>query len=113
MKLKKVYLFASLASQYNVVDHFTEELANALNRQGVISKIIEAKRDDPRAFLRAILEDPPDCTLSFNGLLPDHEGHFLADFIKIPHVACLTDSPKTRPLNSLSVLSSLISAGFF
>lgn len=93
MKLKKVYLFASVSSQYAVLDHFTEELANALNRQGVISRIIVADQNDPRGFLHAILDDPPDCTLSFNGLLPDAEGRFLCDFIKIPHVACLVDSP--------------------
>ncbi len=93
MQLKKVYLFASIASQYGVTNHFTGELANALNRHGVVSRVIEAKRDDPRSFLQAILDDPPDCTLSFNGLLPDAEGHFLCDLIKIPHVACLVDAP--------------------
>jgi len=93
MELKKIYLFASIASQYGVIDDFTIELANALNRQGVISQIIVAKRDDPRGFLDAILNDPPDCTLSFNGLLPDDQGRFLCDLIHIPHVACLTDAP--------------------
>lgn len=93
MKLKKIYLFPSVASQYGVLDNFTEELANALNRQGVISSIIQADRNNPRGFLRAILDDPPDCTLSFNGLLPDGEGRFLCDMIRIPHVACLVDSP--------------------
>jgi spore maturation protein CgeB len=93
MNLKKVYLFASISSQYGVVNDFTRELSNALNRQGVISRIIEAKRDDPKSFLEEILKDPPDCTLSFNGLLPDEEGRFLADLIKIPHVACLLDAP--------------------
>jgi glycosyltransferase involved in cell wall biosynthesis len=93
MKLKKVYLFASVSNQYGVIDHFTAELNNAFNRQGVISKIIEAKRDDPKGFLQQILNDPPDCTLSFNGLLPDENGNFLSDMIKIPHVAYLTDAP--------------------
>jgi glycosyltransferase involved in cell wall biosynthesis len=92
MKLKKVYLFASVFSQYGVLGHFTRELSNALNRQGIISRVIEAKRDNPGAFVEEILKDPPDCTLSFNGLLPDQEGHFLCDLIKIPHVACLTDA---------------------
>ncbi|WP_068467683.1 glycosyltransferase family protein [Candidatus Protochlamydia phocaeensis] len=93
MKLQKVYLFASVSNQYGVIDNFIRELNNALNRQGVISRIIEAKRDDPRTFLNELLSDPPDCTLSFNGLLPDEEGRFLCDMIKIPHVACLTDAP--------------------
>lgn len=93
MKLKKVYLFTSVSTQYGVLDHFIGELNNALNRQGVISRVIEAKRDDPRSFLDQLLNDPPDCTLSFNGLLPDENGRFLSDMIKIPHVACLTDAP--------------------
>lgn len=91
--IKKIYLFSSISSQYGVINDFTRELSNALNRQGIISRIIEAKRNDPRHFLEEILSDPPDCTLSFNGLLPDGEGRFLCDLIKIPHVACLTDAP--------------------
>lgn len=93
MKLNKIYLFTSTSSQYGVLNDFTRELSNALNRQGIISRIIEAKRNDPKAFLEEILSDPPDCTLSFNGLLPDIEGRFLCDLIKIPHVACLVDAP--------------------
>ncbi|WP_213105460.1 glycosyltransferase family protein [Candidatus Protochlamydia amoebophila] len=93
MNLKKVYLFSSITTQYGVLNYFLKELNNALNRQGVICRIIEAKKDDPRSFLEELLNDPPDCTLSFNGLLPDEEGHFLADMIKIPHVAYLTDAP--------------------
>ncbi|MBA2368567.1 MAG: glycosyltransferase family 1 protein [Candidatus Protochlamydia sp.] len=93
MKLKKIYLFASVSNQYGVIDHFTSELNNAFNRQGVISRIIEAKRDDPKGFLDQLINDPPDCTLSFNGLLPDENGNFLSDMIKIPHVAFLTDAP--------------------
>ena len=31
--------------------------------------------------------------MCFNGILPDSEGRFLADLIKIPHVAILTESP--------------------
>ncbi len=44
-------------------------------------------------LLGQILSNPPDCTLSFNGLLPDEEGNFLCDKIQVPHVACLVDSP--------------------
>jgi glycosyltransferase involved in cell wall biosynthesis len=93
MHLKKIYLFSSISTQYGVLNHFLEELSNALNRQGVICRLIEAKKDDPRSFLDELLKDPPDCTLSFNGLLPDEEGRFLADLIKIPHFAYLTDAP--------------------
>ncbi|MBA3722418.1 MAG: glycosyltransferase [Parachlamydiaceae bacterium] len=93
MKIKKIYLFAPITNQYGVIDYFTEEFANALLRQGVETKIIKADRYNPREFLNQILTDPPDCTLSFNGLLPDEEGRFLSEVINIPHVAYLTDSP--------------------
>ncbi|MCE2982512.1 MAG: glycosyltransferase [Parachlamydia sp.] len=93
MQLKKIYLFASISSQYGVIDHFINELNNAFNRQGVISRIIHTERDNPARFVEELTQDPPDCTLSFNGLLPDVEGRFLSDMLKLPHVAYLTDAP--------------------
>ncbi len=80
-------------SHYGVLPHFTVKLHEAMLRNGVKSRLLEAKRKDPGSFLKAIFSDPPDCTLSFNGLLPDDQGRFLADMIKIPHVACLVDYP--------------------
>lgn len=91
--LKKIYLFSLVNSQYGVLSNFTEQLSAALERQGIKTKIIKAERNDPKAFLEAILKDPPDCTLSFNGLLPDESDRFLCDLIQIPHVAYLVDSP--------------------
>src|SRR5262249_27595060 len=41
---------------------------------------------------QTILEDPPNCTLSFNGLFPDQQGRLLFDRIQIPHVSYLIDS---------------------
>lgn len=67
----------------------------ALVGQGVKSRLLEAKRNDPGAFLKLLFEDPPECTLSFNGLLPDDKGNFFCELIKIPHVACLVDSPNS------------------
>ncbi len=80
-------------SQYQVLHHFTKELAEALNRSGVNARILEAQKEQPKLFLDELFKDPPDCTLSFNGLLPDNEGRFFCDLIRIPHVACLVDSP--------------------
>lgn len=64
----------------------------ALQRAGIKSRLLEAKRDNPEPFLKALFEERPDCTLSFNGLLPDNEGRFFADMINIPHVGVLVDS---------------------
>jgi hypothetical protein len=48
---------------------------------------------NPKPFLEELFRHRPDCTLSFNGLLPDDQGRFFCDMIKIPHVACLVDAP--------------------
>lgn len=94
MKLKKIDLFAPIPDQYGVVEYFTHELYQALVRQGIECRILEADYENPQLFIDQIVNDPPDCTLSFNGVLPDEQGRFLADLINIPHVAYLTYSPK-------------------
>jgi spore maturation protein CgeB len=93
MALKKICIFPPISPQYGVVDEFTLELSAALKRQGVENEILKIDHGDPATFLQQILNDPPQCTLSFNGLLPDNDGRFLCDMINIPHVACLTDAP--------------------
>lgn len=93
MVVKKVVLFAPTTGQYGVMHYFTEELAKAFTRQGVECRILRAQRDKPADFIDNLLEDRPDFTLSFNGLLPDEEGRFFADMLKIPHVAYVIDSP--------------------
>lgn len=91
--LKKIDLFMPPISQYGVLHHFTKKLCEALIRSGVTCRLLQAERNNPKPFLTEIFQDPPDCTLSFNGLLPDDEGRFFCDMIQIPHVACLVDSP--------------------
>jgi spore maturation protein CgeB len=80
-------------SRYGVLPHFTQKLAEALSREGVHCRVLKAEKSNPKPFLEALYKDPPDCTLSFNGLMPDDQGRFFCDAIKIPHVACLIDSP--------------------
>ncbi len=91
--INRIDLFMPPRSQYGVLHHFTKKFAEAFNRAGVNCRVMEAQHDNPRPFLEDIFKDPPDCTLSFNGLLPDVEGRFFCDLINIPHVACLVDSP--------------------
>ncbi len=93
MVVKKIALFAPVAGQYGTMHFFTEELAQALTRQGVQSRILHAEYDKPGPFIDDLLSDRPDCTLSFNGLLPDAEGRFFCDMLELPHVAYLIDSP--------------------
>lgn len=91
--LKRIDLFMPPISQYSVLHHFTRKLAEGFNRIGVKARLLEAEKDNPKPFLDALFDDPPECTLSFNGLLPDDKGNFLAEMIKIPHVAFVVDSP--------------------
>lgn len=91
--MKRIDLFMPPRSNYGVLHHFTKILHEAFQRKGVRSRLLEAKKNDPAPFLKAIFDDPPECTLSFNGLLPDDKGNFFCDMINIPHVACLVDSP--------------------
>lgn len=91
--IKRIDLFMPPRSQYQVLHHFTEQLGEALTRTGVSCRIMEAEREQPKKFLDQLFSDPPQCTLSFNGLLPDNEGRFFCDLVRIPHVACLVDSP--------------------
>ncbi len=80
-------------SRYHVLEHFTLKLGEALKREGVNCRFLKAEKSNPKPFLEALFNDPPDCTLSFNGLLPDSQGEFFCDRMKLPHVACLIDSP--------------------
>lgn len=93
--MKRIDLFMPLVSNYGVLHDYTQKLYAALQRQGVKCRLLEAKRNDPGPFLKALFDDPPECTLSFNGLLPDDQGRFFCDMIHIPHVACLVDSPNS------------------
>lgn len=103
--IKRIDLFMPPRSQYQVLHYFTKCFSEALSRTGVKTRILEAQHDQPKPFLDAIANDPPDCTLSFNGLLPDEEGRFFCDMINIPHVACLVDAPQHFVSLSLSPLT--------
>lgn len=105
-------------SQYGVLHHFTVKLAEALVRQGITCTVLEAEWDNPRPFLDKIFSDRPDCTLSFNGLLPDDEGRFFCDLIGIPHVAFLVDSqnqffPLIQSPNTIISCTDAFSRDFF
>ena len=93
--MKRIDVFMPPLSTYGVLHHFTEKMHEALLRAGIQSRLLEAKRNDPGPFLKALFEDKPDCTISFNGLLPDTQGRFFCDMVNIPHVACLVDSPNS------------------
>jgi len=92
--IRRIDLFMPPKGPYNFLRQLTHGLAAGLQRSGAVCRILEGDYYNPKAFLDRLFADPPDCTLSFNGLLPDEEGNFLCDMIKIPHVACLVDDPQ-------------------
>lgn len=91
--IKRIDLFMPIRSRYGVLYHFTKMLYEALMRTGVQCRILVPDKQNPRPFLAQLFNEPPDCTLSFNGVLPDEEDRFLCDMLKIPHICCLVDSP--------------------
>lgn len=116
--IERIDLFMPPRSRYQVLHHFTLQLAEALSRLGVRTRVIEAQRERPKEFIDTILSDPPECTLSFNGLLPDAEGRFFCDLIQIPHVACLVDAPQhfltlTQSPNSIITCVDRFACDFF
>jgi spore maturation protein CgeB len=91
--IKRIDLIMPVRSRYGVLHHFTNMLYEALMRAGINCHILVPDKQNPRPFLAQLFNDPPDCTLSFNGVLPDEEDRFLCDMLKIPHICCLVDSP--------------------
>lgn len=115
---RKIDLFMPPRSQYGVLHHFTVKLAEGFQRQGISCSVLEAEWNNPKPFLEKIFSDRPDCTLSFNGLLPDDEGRFFCDLIGIPHVAFLVDSqnqffPLIQSPNTIISCTDRFSCDFF
>lgn len=90
--VNRIDIFMPPTSQYGVLPYLTNEIHQAFTRQGVSCRLLVAERENPEPFLKSIFNDPPDCTFSLNGLLPDEGGQFFCDMIKTPHVACLTEN---------------------
>jgi len=119
MKIEQIDVIMPIKTQYGVLYRFTQALVEAFQRMGigVTTLVIDPNKKDPKAFFEQVLRDQPDFTLAFNGILPDENGLFLCDLLKIPHVACLVDSPVTYMDLTKSPLSIIAnpdrSASFF
>lgn len=91
--MKRIDLFMPPLNSYGVLHYFTKRIHEALIRAGIHARLLEAKRNEPGPFLNALFSDRPECTLSFNGLLPDDQGRFFSDLVRIPHITYLVDAP--------------------
>lgn len=92
----------SFLVNYNLYEskrHFTRKLAEAMNRKGIETRIIDVYENALTANeIASIRRYGPDLTCSFNSLLPVSETKFLWDLIEIPHLAILVD-PVAYSLN--------------
>lgn len=91
--IKRIDLFVPTRSRYEALNYFTNCLYQSFLRNGIQARLLDVQNRDPKPFIDQILENPPDFTFSFNGVLPDEHGNFLCDVLKIPHVCFLVDSP--------------------
>ncbi len=88
---EKVCFFVNY-NQYESKRYFTEKLSQAMNRQGIKTKIfdvVESKIHE--RMIEEIKEFNPDFTLSFNSILPLPDNTYLWDLLKIPHLSMLLD----------------------
>ncbi len=93
-KLTKVDFILPFKEQNSWIAFLTKQLAHSFEQLGVEARLlVSPKNRDPKPFLEDLYAHAPDCTICFNGVLPDDEGHFLADLIEVPHFAILTESP--------------------
>src|ERR1700728_697767 len=80
---------------YNLYEskrYFTEKLAEALNRRGIETRIIDVNESALGGqTINSLKRFSPDITLSFNSLLPISENKYLWDVLQIPHLAILVD----------------------
>src|SRR5690242_7413474 len=84
-----------LISNYNLYEskrHFTYTFAEALERKGISTLIIDAKEAalDTDAVKR-ILSFKPSLTCSFNTMMPMSNGSYLWDHLQLPHWSILVD----------------------
>ncbi|MCE5316504.1 MAG: glycosyltransferase [Parachlamydia sp.] len=89
--LKKVCFIVNY-NLYESKRHFTRKLAEAMNRKGIETRIIDVQESALSAeAIATIRRYGPDLTCSFNSLLPVSETKFLWDALEIPHLAILVD----------------------
>jgi spore maturation protein CgeB len=89
--LNKVCLLVNY-NLYESKRYFTRKLAEAMNRKGIETRIIDVNETTLSGDTMASLKRyAPDLTCSFNSILPVSETKFLWDFLEIPHWAILVD----------------------
>lgn len=89
--LNKVCLFVNY-NLYESKRYFTRKFAEALDRKGIETRVIDVQETSLSAdTIASIRRYKPDLTCSFNTLLPISESKFLWDFLQTPHWSILVD----------------------
>ena len=86
---------ACLLVNYNLYEskrHFTQQLAAAMERKGIKTKIVDVKEEKLETEKAAEIQRfSPDFTCSFNSFSPLPDKKFLWDILQIPHLSILVD----------------------
>lgn len=89
--LKKVCFLVNY-NLYESKRYFTKKFAEAMERRGIATKIIDAREGALGSdTIISIKRFAPDLTCSFNSLLPLSEGKYLGDHFETPHISFLVD----------------------
>lgn len=80
-------------NQYESKRYFSAKLAEAFNRVGIETSLIDYSTIEQQQmdFIRACKPQETIFTCSFNSLIPSDEGKYIADYTGVPHVAFLVD----------------------
>jgi hypothetical protein len=96
VKGMKIDFIISPTAQNSRLGDLTKQLARGFELEGVATRVLTSPKDRrPEAFIDDLIKNAPNLTISFNGILPDPEGRFLSDLLRVPHLAILTDAPST------------------
>lgn len=85
-----------ILTNYNLYEskrHFSQKLAEALERKGVEVTLIDFTTLDQQQeeFRRASRPDETEFTCSFNSMLPSDEGKLISDYTGVPHISFFVD----------------------
>lgn len=89
--INKVCLIVNF-NLYESKRYFTEKLAEAMQRHGIETKIVDVQQAVLGSeTIKSILNFAPDFTCSFNSYEQIGEGQYIWDLMQIPHISFLVD----------------------
>ncbi|MBS0655555.1 MAG: glycosyltransferase family 1 protein [Verrucomicrobia bacterium] len=106
--LKKILLIVpSPESRFRLYRYFFQGMIDSFRRLGVDCRVVEGDNGSAIQLYREVIINQPDCTLCFNGFIPEEGENFLCDELEVPHIAFLLDPP-TRFLTMLKSKHTIV-----